>query len=284
MWNRAALKENAKQMLRKNYWWVVVVSIIFGIAAGNGFSISSPSKNLNKGVMSGYLDGIGDDSLVDNIGEDDSFFSDIDENDLFSEDSSDYSIGNINTYFDSIKGWVERISPGLGIVVLGMLLIVAVAAVCLSIFLLVPLEIGCRRWFLKNRTGKPEMGEIGYVFSHGYVNTVKIMFCKGLFTFFWSLLFIIPGIIKAYEYRMVPYLLAENPEMDFHEAFDRSKDMMTGNKGEAFVLDLSFLGWYILSAFTCGILSIFYVNPYVYLTDTELYVALCQMGGSKTSY
>lgn len=107
------------------------------------------------------------------------------------------------------------------------------------------------------------------------MNVVKIMFCRGLFTLLWSLLFIIPGIIKAYEYRMIPYLLAENPDMDMSEAFARSKEMMMGNKWEAFVLDLSFIGWYFLSAFTCGILSIFYVKPYVQLTNTELYVALC---------
>ena len=106
------------------------------------------------------------------------------------------------------------------------------------------------------------------------------MFCKNLFTALWSLLFIIPGIIKSYEYRMVPYLLAENPDMDMHEAFERSKNMMMGNKFDTFVLDISFIGWRFLSALTANILDIFYVNPYVFLTDAELYVKLCSLGST----
>ena len=125
-----------------------------------------------------------------------------------------------------------------------------------------------------------------YAFSNGYMNVVKTMFLRGLFTFLWTLLFIIPGIIKGYEYRMIPYILAENPGIDSREAFAVSKQMMDGNKWAAFVLDLSFLGWQILSVFTCGILSVFYVNPYVYMTNAELYVALKEItfGGRGQFY
>jgi hypothetical protein len=90
----------------------------------------------------------------------------------------------------------------------------------------------------------------------------------------WTLLFIIPGIVKAYEYRMIPYILAENPHMSRKEVFAASKSMMMGNKWKAFVLDLSFLGWHILSVFTVGILELFYVAPYVYATNAALYEAL----------
>lgn len=85
---------------------------------------------------------------------------------------------------------------------------------------------------------------------------------------------------------MIPYILAENPGIDSREAFAVSKQMMDGNKWAAFVLDLSFLGWQILSVFTCGILSVFYVNPYVYMTNAELYVALKEItfGGRGQFY
>ena len=102
------------------------------------------------------------------------------------------------------------------------------------------------------------------------------MFFRGLYTFLWSLLFIIPGIIKSYEYRMIPYLLAENPEMDMEEAFSLTRQMMTGDKANTFILDLSFIGWNLLSALTLGILSIFYVNPYQHLTNAQLYEVLLQ--------
>ena len=95
-----------------------------------------------------------------------------------------------------------------------------------------------------------------------------------LFTVLWSLLFIIPGIVKGYEYMMIPYLLAENPDMSREETFAKSKAMTTGNKWDAFVLDLSFLGWLILGSITFNILNVFYVYPYQYLTRAELYRTL----------
>ena len=85
---------------------------------------------------------------------------------------------------------------------------------------------------------------------------------------------LIPGIIKSYEYRMIPYILGETPNIPKEEAFALSRAMMTGNKWKAFVLDLSFLGWYILSGLTFGILGIFYVNPYVEQTSAALYQKL----------
>ena len=100
------------------------------------------------------------------------------------------------------------------------------------------------------------------------------MFFRDLYTLLWSLLFIIPGIVKAYEYRMIPYILADNPDMDKDEAFTRSREMMTGQKWKTFVLDLSFIGWNILSLLTIGLLGIFYVGPYKRATRAALYDTL----------
>ena len=105
---------------------------------------------------------------------------------------------------------------------------------------------------------------------------MKTIFLRDLYIFLWSLLLIIPGIVKAYEYMMVPYLLSEDPSMPTEEAFARSKAMMDGEKWNVFVLDLSFLGWNILGACTLGILTVFYVAPYQYLTHAALYGALKQ--------
>ena len=73
---------------------------------------------------------------------------------------------------------------------------------------------------------------------------------------------------------MIPYILADNPEMSKDEAFALSKKMMDGQKWNAFVLDLSFIGWELLSVLTCGLLSIFYVDPYRAATNAALYEAL----------
>lgn len=151
---------------------------------------------------------------------------------------------------------------------------IMLVACVLDIFVFAPLRVGAHRFFVVSHYQKADLNELGFVFNHSYLNVVKTMFLRGLYITLWSLLLIIPGIIKSYEYRMIPYIMAEHPELSSKEAFAVSKQMMTGNKWDAFVLDLSFLGWVILSIFTCGILSIFWVNPYIYMTDAELYVAL----------
>lgn len=113
-------------------------------------------------------------------------------------------------------------------------------------------------------------------FSRSYKNIVKTMFFRNLFTILWSMLFVIPGIIKAYEYRMIPFILTENPDISMEDAFALSKRMMDKEKMNVFVLDLSFIGWSILGALSGGIFHIFYVNPYYQLTNAELYLVLKQ--------
>ena len=88
--------------------------------------------------------------------------------------------------------------------------------------------------------------------------------------FAWSLLLIIPGIVAAYRYAMVPYLMADHPEMTVAQAFDRSKAMMNGHKGELFLLHLSFIGWWFVSALTLG-LGALVVMPYVQFSEAAFY-------------
>ena len=134
------------------------------------------------------------------------------------------------------------------------------------------LKMGGYRFFILNQTVQPGIGTLLDGFRSGhYVNIVLTMFLRDLFTALWSLLLVVPGIVKHYEYLMVPYIIAENPAMDYKEAFQISKQMMDGEKMEAFIMDLSFLGWYLLSAVTCGLLAIFYVNPYVQASFAEMY-------------
>ena len=167
------------------------------------------------------------------------------------------------------------------------IMIIGLIAVLIGIFVLNALEVGGRRFFVVSHYQKAELGELGYGFSQAYGNVTLTMFLRQLFTFLWSLLFVIPGIIKSYEYRMIPFILAENPDTPYKDAFEMSKKMMMGNKWDAFVLDLSFIGWFILTGITCGILGVFYVNPYKYMTDAELYVALKEItfgNGQTQSY
>ena len=146
--------------------------------------------------------------------------------------------------------------------------------VLIAVFVWNPLSVGCIKYFIDCRYGNAEWKDILFVFRSNYVNVCVNIFLKQLFTFLWCLLLIVPGIVKAYEYMMVPYILAENPDMSREEVFALSKQMMKGNKWDAFVLDLSFIGWMILGALTLNIVNVLYTNPYRYLTSAELYHTL----------
>ena len=105
------------------------------------------------------------------------------------------------------------------------------------------------------------------------VNPSWVMFCCTLFQKLWDLT-IIGGIIKHYEYSMIPYILAENPKISQKNAFFLSKQLTKGNKWKLFLLDLSFLGWELFSLFTLGILDILYVRPYKMNCKASLYLFL----------
>lgn len=181
-----------------------------------------------------------------------------------SENSDIYS-GNLFNV-----GMITGLLAGIATVVI---LIVLVAKVFVGNLL----KMGGYRFFILNQTAQPGIGTLLDGFRSGhYVNIVLTMFLRDLFTTLWSLLLVVPGIVKHYEYLMVPYIIAENPAMDYKEAFQISKQMMDGEKMEAFIMDLSFLGWYLLSAVTCGLLAIFYVNPYVQASFAEMYTFIKQ--------
>ncbi|MBQ6884573.1 MAG: DUF975 family protein [Clostridia bacterium] len=91
-----------------------------------------------------------------------------------------------------------------------------------------------------------------------------------VFTFLWSLLFVIPGIVKSYSYAMTSYILADHPEMTAQEAIDASRKMMDGHKMDLFVLQLSFFWWYLLCGITFGI-AFLYVGPYVSAATAKFY-------------
>lgn len=236
MWNRAGLKENAKENLRRFYWPAFLVCIISGIFNGGGSQIA------------GYR------RLVVNFNKNDQHIY----NSVFSKKIL------INEYHYSSLFLV-------GGIILFILLMAIVIAIAVSIFVGSPLLVGKNRYFMCNRDFSTGVGEIGYSFSSGhYWNVVKIMFLMNLYVFLWSLLLFIPGIIKAYEYAMIPYILAENPEIDSFRAFELSKEMMMGQKWNYFILQLSFIGWFLLGFILCGLGGLF-VQPYYEATFAEFY-------------
>ncbi|WP_458458263.1 DUF975 family protein [Pseudobutyrivibrio sp.] len=128
-------------------------------------------------------------------------------------------------------------------------------------------EVGIARFAYRVYRGDaPELGDLFVAFKDGnFGRVLGGMILVTIYTFLWSLLLIIPGIIKGYQYSMMPYLLIDRPDLSIKECFAMSKKMTSGFKWSIFVLELSFIGWAILSVFTLGILDIFFVTPYMSL-------------------
>ena len=169
----------------------------------------------------------------------------------------------------SIERWLEDTTFALWFLIPGAVVILV------QILVFSVLEMGACRFYVENRDYQAGVSKILFGFQSGhYGNVVFVMFLRNLFTFLWTLLLIIPGIVKSYEYRMVPYILAEQPDISSTDAFAISKEMMMGQKLEAFGLDLSFIGWWFGSALTCGLLGLFWTSPYQAATNAELYAVL----------
>lgn len=275
MWTRENLKNNAKVAFKRNYWRCVLIAFILLLIAGGSRvnevrnQLSSNDTSAESVVNSMIEDARGDD---DTFSEDDIYNSDSD----IWDDNSDDTLNFITDDSDSDTNLAGAV-PGMFAALLGIGVgVFALVGIALSVFIFNPLEVGGCRFFTENATSEDTpVDRILHAFKSGsYLNVVLTMFLKGLFTILWSLLLFIPGIIKSYEYRMIPYLLAENPEMSHQEAFRISKEMMSGEKWNAFVLDLSFFGWALLSAITLGLAGVFYVNPYQNATNAELYLEL----------
>lgn len=108
-------------------------------------------------------------------------------------------------------------------------------------------------------------------------------FLRGLYCFLWGLLFIIPGIVKAYSYAMTPYIMAENPDMSAQDALRASMELMDGHKGELFWLRLTFIGWDILAALTLN-LGHLALNPYKNAAEAAFYRELTGTTRTANTY
>ena len=256
MWTREELKTRGKAAFLRNYWICVVAALILTLLVGSGTSNSGNSNNDSHQTNSVGISG-------------------------FTISSDNFNVESFAERFTPLGPVKFVFTVFSGIV----LLVIGLAFILIRIFVLAPFEVGGSRFFIENSMEKAGLGNILFGFQNGYYGkTVWTLFLKNLYIFLWSLLLLIPGIVKAYEYRMVPYLLADYPELSTEEAFRISREMMNGEKMNTFILDLSFIGWYILSGITCNLVGIFYLYPYKYATDAELFLVLKQNYFSSRSY
>lgn len=234
MWETSEIKQRGKAAFKLNYWKSVLVSIILGI-----FTATTTTVSYNK--SSGDTQGL-------------------------------------QEAFNQLQQTINSLSPGEKVAVAagvaGGLTLIMVISLLFRIFVTNPIEVGCYAFFKDNAKEPPaDLGSIGLGFRN-YLHTFITLFLRDLFLVLWTLLFIIPGLIKSYSYRMVPYIIVDHPELSPTQTIDLSKRMMDGHKWHAFCYDLSFIGWFILTILTLGILGIFWVNPYKDNADAALYLAI----------
>ena len=239
MWNTAELKANAKAALKKfGYWKALFATAIAGIfteSLFSGFSNSSGSSS------SDYY-------------------------------SPDYYSGT-ESYQDGFLNIYEEVLDFMASTGILAFILVAILAFALTwaAFLGGPVAVGRNRFFMEHRAFGSKIGSLFYAFKSGnYLNVVKTMFIYEIKIFLWTLLFFIPGVIKECQYFMVPYIMAENPNMDTKRAFEISKLTTKGEKANIWILGLTFIGWILLGTLTCGIGMIFF-EPYYRATYAELY-------------
>lgn len=179
-----------------------------------------------------------------------------------SSSGTNYTVGN--SQFD-----LEKVLLIGSIIFLGVILFIA-----LRIFIGYGLEVGSRKFFIRASEGESNLNHVKFAFKSGHIgNVIVSMLYRSILLFLWLLCLIIPGIIKSYAYRFVPYLLADNPNLSPSRAIELSNKMTKGHKMDMFVLDLSFIGWYLLGGLALGI-GILFVNPYRDTTYCELYLVL----------
>lgn len=246
-WSRGELKERSRAVLHLYYWRIVFVSVLLSMLVGSDDAVSTMLEAVTDHVTESRY------TVVRVRGEDPAEI-------YFDEDTE----GTVVSSEGNGGGMVLLAAIFFSILFLGGISLV-------SIFIINPLYVGAMRFYVRSFDKEPKFKDIVYALDNRYKNIVAIMLLRDLYTLLWCLLFIIPGIIKGYEYRMIPYLLAENPDLSVKEAFYQSRELMRGQKWKAFVLDISFLGWYLLAVMTFGILALLYVIPYKNLAQAALY-------------
>jgi uncharacterized membrane protein len=229
-------RESAWNILRGRYWWAVLAGLIASILGGAG---SRGSIDFNFNFDSGNV----------------------------TQRVQELTNGQID--LDAIYTMVR---PFAGVIAAlgGLFVVYGIAMFIIGS----AVKLGYNRFNLSlyESTSAPKIETLFSRFS-AFGNALVLRLLMLLKTLAWALLFIIPGIVASYRYSMAPYLMAENPDLSATEAIEQSKQMMAGNKGRLFCLDFSFIGWWLLAAFTGGI-GIIFLAPYTKAASTAFYLDL----------
>ena len=249
MWNRSDIKSYAKEFLQKNYWKAFVVVLIVTLLNGG-----SGTGNTNQQIQINPFE------------------------------SNYWGLNEVNTPSFYINLGSRIVKSPIFLLASGYLVFTAVLIAIIFILIGFVIEVGQSKFFLDGFKGDVNINKLFSVFNAtDYLPIIKTQFLRSFYNFLWTLLLIIPGIIKSYEYRFVPYILAEYPTLPSKAVIARSREITQGHKLDMFVLDLSFIGWYMLGALAFGI-GVYFVNPYREATNARLYNVLSNSEISTFDY
>ena len=241
MWTRPLLKSNAKLALQGRYWRSFLLCFLLALLGVGNVSTNTITQ----------------------------FRYELEQMRSFNQPPIWTGNNTAQSLFEELYSFLP---PALWGGVALIVLVCLALGFCLGCFLLMPLQVGRNRYFMENRQAPSPLHTVLTIFRTPYLNVVKVMALSSLKILLGTFL-IIPGFYWSYCYRMVPYLLAENPYLPVGRAMELSRQIMVGEKFNTFVLDLSFFGWHLLCSLTLG-LGNFFLEPYIQATYAELYAAL----------
>lgn len=291
MWTRKELKSQAKEALKRNYLKAVLIAFLV-MFIGDALLLETVTGNLYAvtDIEFAKINYAGSELGMVNA------LLDEQENAVLTLS------GMITGLFAKIitpTDWTEdTVIPMMAEALKGVVIFSAVFGLLYELFAVNIFAVGIRTFFVKSLTGESAVKEAFSSFGKNYFNIFKVMLLRDIKIILWSLLLLLPVvaamllgavsflrfifilatipvgiyvIYKIYDYEMVPYILAENPQMSAANAFYESSRLMEGEKWKVFVLQLSFIGWTLLSACTFDLLAISFVAPYQCYTYAALY-------------
>jgi len=254
MWTRKEIKTKAKEFLKGAYVKAFIVCLIASFILGNLYESS------NSDIVGNMRPGLNYEAEYGVDGYD-----------------SNLNLGGLDIDEDTGYTFAGKILnvPGMKyLALLGPLMYIL--AISYRLFIANPFSLGRSKFFLKAARDEEDL-DISYLWSafnkEEYLGVVGVQLRKNLYIALLSMLLVVPGIIKYYQLRLVEYIKVDRPDLTNIEILDLSKELTHGHKWNIFVLDLSFMGWYILGGFFFGLGHLF-VNPYLEATYAQLYLDL----------
>jgi len=276
--DRIALKNRAKKSFKENYWRCFIVCFLVTLLTGGTILVSVRNQSeilLNESLPLNTIEGKTNSEIVND------FVHGVTQDVIPIENNAGFLgtiLDNVSRSGSFLFGVLNAINQFLfkDQIVAGIIIIVGILiSILYWIFIAKVLEVGRCRFFLENRLySKTKVNRM--ILPYRVRQSMKVslaMLRKNLYQLLWMFT-IVWGPVKFYAYRMVPYLLAENPTLSGKKAIELSQQMMKGHKFEAFLLDCSFFGYFVFGFLTLNLFNLFYTNLYYEATYGEYYMQL----------